>query len=42
VIGEILQLGDLAFAFDPSGVAGGERLDQPPHVAADLEGEVGS
>ena len=41
VLGEVLERGDLALAFDPGRVAGRQRLDQAPDPVADLEGEVG-
>ena len=41
VLGQVLQLGDLALAFDPGRVIGWKGLDQPSDAVADLEGEVG-
>ena len=41
VSGELFQAGDLALAFDPRRVAGGQRLDQAADPVADLQREVG-
>ena len=41
VLGELLELGDPALAFDPRRVVGGQRLDQAADPVADLEREVG-
>src|SRR4051794_29164046 len=41
VLGELLEAGDLAFAFHPGGMAGGQGLDQAADAVADLQREVG-
>ena len=41
VLGEILEPGDLPFAFEPGRVAGGKGLDQAADPVADLQREVG-
>ena len=40
VLGQVLEPGDLALAFEPGGVAGGQRLDQAADPVADLQREV--
>src|SRR6476646_4936226 len=40
VLSQVLQLGDLALAFEASGMAGRKRLDQPEDAIADLQSEV--
>ena len=41
VLGELLELGDLALAFEPGRVPGRKRLDQAFDPVADLQREVG-
>jgi hypothetical protein len=41
VLGEVLEAGYFAFAFEPGRVLRGERLDQAADPVADLEREVG-
>ena len=41
MLGELLELGDLALAFEPGRVVGGQRLDQAADAVADLQREVG-
>jgi hypothetical protein len=41
VVGELLQAGDLPFAFEADRVVGREALDQPRDPVADLQREVG-
>src|SRR5262249_22265668 len=41
VLGQVLEPGDLAFAFDPGRVALGERRDQAADPVSDLQREVG-
>src|SRR3954447_9342996 len=41
VLGELLEAGDLPFAFEPRRVLRGQRLDQAADPVADLQREVG-
>ena len=41
VLGELLELGDLALPFGPGWVVGRQRLDQSADAVADLEREMG-